>query len=486
IRHFTDEGDGTYTAALVALTPGLATVRATVNGAQAPAAVAVQFVDWPAGNGDFAVTTLIRPRYSGVGDYVTVTHQVTNTSSRPAGNMSFTSHLPGGLQYVSSGGVQASASAAAAAPMSQGMTAHTVAAASEPYDPISHAARWTIPGLAPGASFTVSYTAAVGDVPEGTELTVLATLSAGADVVVASGAASILVGHWPQLTVEKLADAKEASVGSFVGYGIRIANDGSVASHETRVVDTLPEGFAYVDGSTTVNGRPGPEPHVDGRMIVWDVGDVEPGDRLEVAYRAFVSVEALHSDGINRVVVEGRNPAGLYFDTDPVTARVAVQPGLFGTLGTIVGTVYYDADGDGRKSPDEPGVPGVMLMTDDGQWVVTDEQGRYSMAGLYPGIRAVKAVVPAAGTGSSGGQPAENGDRIGHGDGTAGGGHAGDSQATASVGHAGVGASAGAWRPLESHFVLVPVSGVAVHNVGLQLEPDGLPASTSRAAGPPA
>src|SRR5690606_16174520 len=46
IRHFTDEGDGTYTAALVALTPGLATVRATVNGAQAPAAVAVQFVDW--------------------------------------------------------------------------------------------------------------------------------------------------------------------------------------------------------------------------------------------------------------------------------------------------------------------------------------------------------------------------------------------------------------------------------------------------------
>src|SRR5690606_26252168 len=140
-------------------------------------------------------------------------------------------------------------------------------------------------------------------------------------------------------------------------------------------------------------------------------------------------------------------------------------PGLFGTLGAIVGTVYYDADGDGRKSPDEPGVPGVMLMTDDGQWVVTDAQGRYSMAGLYPGIRAVKAVVPAAGMGSSVGQPAENGDRFGHGDGTAGGGHAGDSQATASVGHAGVGASAGAWRPLESHFVLVPVSGVAVHNV---------------------
>ena len=50
-----------------------------------------------------------------------------------------------------------------------------------------------------------------------------------------------------------------------------------------------------------------------------------------------------------------------------------------------MGKVFADADEDGFQDEGEPGLPGVRIATTNGEWIVTDEFGRFSLPGVDPG-----------------------------------------------------------------------------------------------------
>jgi hypothetical protein len=60
----------------------------------------------------------------------------------------------------------------------------------------------------------------------------------------------------------------------------------------------------------------------------------------------------------------------------------------WGSEGTIIGRVFVDKNGDGEKQADEPGIAKAVIFTDDGLRVTTDEYGRFSIPGIYPGYRS--------------------------------------------------------------------------------------------------
>ncbi len=76
--------------------------------------------------------------------------------------------------------------------------------------------------------------------------------------------------------------------------------------------------------------------------------------------------------------------------SNTATATVELTAGPFAIEGTILGTVFVDADGDGRPGRGEPALPGVRLYLDDGTYAVTDADGRYSLYGIAPRTRALK------------------------------------------------------------------------------------------------
>src|SRR5690606_39007566 len=80
--------------------------------------------------------------------------------------------------------------------------------------------------------------------------------------------------------------------------------------------------------------------------------------------------------------------------SEPVEAHIVVNPGLFGADGMIVGSTYFDRNGNGVRDPGEPGIPRARLITDAGIEIVTDEDGLFSLKGVYPGVHAVKLVLP--------------------------------------------------------------------------------------------
>jgi hypothetical protein len=112
-------------------------------------------------------------------------------------------------------------------------------------------------------------------------------------------------------------------------------------------------------------------------------------------------------NGIQRiryVVPSGRRlsaPTRVFFDV-PVTG-VNVGNLIFGstTTGVISGTVFRDANGNGRREVADIGLAGWTIFLDkdnDGvldsgeQRVITDRNGNYRFAGLIPGTHSVRIV----------------------------------------------------------------------------------------------
>lgn len=99
------------------------------------------------------------------------------------------------------------------------------------------------------------------------------------------------VGATP-LTVTKTVDRAEATVGSEVTYTITLSNAGATAQSLTSVTDSLPEGFAYVPGSTSGLTAADPTGTSDltwaGDFAVPAAGDDGPGTAT-LSFRATVS-----------------------------------------------------------------------------------------------------------------------------------------------------------------------------------------------------
>lgn len=76
---------------------------------------------------------------------------------------------------------------------------------------------------------------------------------------------------------------------------------------------------------------------------------------------------------------------------DPVARRVMLSADRAVDRGGIVGTVFLDLDGDGRRGPRDPAIPGVHLAVET-RAVESDARGHYHVLGLAPGAVVSLAV----------------------------------------------------------------------------------------------
>ncbi|MCK6075094.1 beta strand repeat-containing protein [Paenibacillus silvae] len=89
----------------------------------------------------------------------------------------------------------------------------------------------------------------------------------------------------PDITIVKSADTANALVGSTVTYTLFVTNVGNIDAFST-VIDPIPEGSSFVPGSVTVNGtvQPAADP-VSGI----DIGNVAIGDTVTITFQVLVA-----------------------------------------------------------------------------------------------------------------------------------------------------------------------------------------------------
>ena len=209
-----------------------------------------------------------------------------------------------------------------------------------------------------------------------------------------------IVDDNPTLVVTKESDVKSAELGDYVSYTINITNNGNATAYDVQLKDALPRGFDYVDSSVRVspatdidiNQTQTTEFKSDGKYQVLNLGNMANGESKKITYRVLVGASSLGGDGINRAIAVANNEQGQRLVSREAQWKIDVERGVMNTDGIIVGKVYHDINRDGiqQKEDGELGVAGVRIYMENGNFIVTDPEGKYNFYGVSAKTHVLK------------------------------------------------------------------------------------------------
>jgi len=327
---------------------------------------------------DLGVTLAVSDPTPNVGEVLTYTVSLANFGPDAATGAAVTDLLPAGLALIS-------------ATPSRGT-----------YDAATGV--WSVgPVAVAGPAATLTMTARVVG-PQARADRAAITAADQYDPVAANNAA--IVAETPRqadLSLTQAVDNPTPPPGGVIVLTLTLANAGPDAATGVTVADLLPAGLTFVSAA------PGQGTY-DPAAGVWTVGTVPAGARPTLQILAEVSGPGVLVNPARVATVD---------QYDPTTPDNAASVGV-ATTSTLAGTVYGDANGDGRLTPGEPGVAGVVLTltgTDVqgrpvNQSTTTAAAGTYAFPGLTAGTYTIAETPPPAAyadglaaAGSAGGIP---------------------------------------------------------------------------------
>lgn len=225
-----------------------------------------------------------------------------------------------------------------------------------------------------------------------------------------SATAGIVHNHIPLdtaqatgLVITKTGDRQTAEIGDTVQYTITVRQTAGSAMATLNVVDTLPRGFTYIDGTGRVGGRAVEDPFgKPGPRLGFNLGPINVGQQLVLTYRVRVGVGAQQGDGINRAQAHGCSISGGCIDPGTMTPvpgsipsnraeyRVRVTGGVFTEEACVLGKIFVDCNNNHVQDQEELGIPGVRMYFSNGTWMISDSEGKYSYCGLPPQSHTLK------------------------------------------------------------------------------------------------
>ncbi len=196
----------------------------------------------------------------------------------------------------------------------------------------------------------------------------------------------VLTGR-PGLLVEKAANRGTVELGDSVQYTVRVRNSSKSSFAQVQVIDQFPFGFKYVPGSARLDGKAIAEPIKEGinALRFNGLGDLDADANKALTYLAILVPGAQQSDGINRAYARSGTSV-----SNTAVAKVVVSGGVFSNRGIVLGKIYLDCNKNHVQDAEELGIPGVRFYLQNGSYVVTDSEGKFSFAGLPPRTHVIK------------------------------------------------------------------------------------------------
>lgn len=195
------------------------------------------------------------------------------------------------------------------------------------------------------------------------------------------------------ISLEKTVDDDEVELGDSVRYTIVVRNVQGGGLPDLTITDRLPLGFRYIDGTAHIllpgssgavvfadpQGAPGP-------ILTFPIMSPLPANQsMTLTYRVRVGVGAQQGDGINRA-----RAVSDAVSSNEGRAKVKVLGGVFTTDACVIGKIYTDCNENDVQDAEEVGVPGVRLYFEDGTYLISDSEGKYSYCGLKPITHVLK------------------------------------------------------------------------------------------------
>ena len=200
------------------------------------------------------------------------------------------------------------------------------------------------------------------------------------------------------LSITKTVDPEVVRRGTLVFYTIVLSNDNPFDAFGIDIVDTLPEGLIYQEGTAQLDGVDAVI-ELDGQVVTFPDVDVAAGTEVIATLQARILNSANPGEYVNSVLALDP-PLGIL--AGPATATVRLLPEAVFDCSDVIGRVFDDLDGDGYQDAydpnaipedtdpdgkieevavrtDEVGLPNVRLVTLDGLVITTDQNGLFSV-----------------------------------------------------------------------------------------------------------
>lgn len=193
------------------------------------------------------------------------------------------------------------------------------------------------------------------------------------------------------LQITKTANKSAAEPGDTVIYRVVIRNTGLVSASNLTLNDTLPLGLklaeksvqaSLTDGSTTTEVPLSTTPTQNRTIAIDYAGSIPPEATLSVVYAVTVTPDGMRGSGRNLAVATTRN-----LRSNTASHLLRIRPGIVSDCATLIGRVFVDKNFDGEQQAGEPGVPNAVIFMDDGNRIITDANGMYSVANVISGNR---------------------------------------------------------------------------------------------------
>jgi uncharacterized repeat protein (TIGR01451 family) len=212
----------------------------------------------------------------------------------------------------------------------------------------------------------------------------------------APGAKDVIHNHIPldpsvptKIFASKTGDRSIVELGDTLKYTIQVRHASGTPLPAVVGIDRLPAGFKYIPGSTTLDGAAMTDSAVGisgaGPQLNFKLGPLAVNQLLTFTYRARAGVGSLQGTGIN--VVQAVSDT---VRSNEARFKVKVTGGVFTSEACVLGKIFVDCNGNAVQDAEEIGIPGVRLYLEDGTYLISDVEGKYSYCGLKPMTHMLK------------------------------------------------------------------------------------------------
>ena len=205
-------------------------------------------------------------------------------------------------------------------------------------------------------------------------------IGAGAQNVVNNHIALDPAGGFSVIELRKSAAKTNVIRGELVPYTITARNTRIATVSNVALVDTIPPGFKYVQGSARLDRANGAsvqlDPIVNGRVLTFGSQNFGPTETLTLKMLLVVGAGVGEGDYTNQVVGRLGDANGRAMSNQASAVVRIVEDPLFDCT-DVIGKVYDDRNANGYQDNEEPGLPGVRVATVRGELLTTDAQGRF-------------------------------------------------------------------------------------------------------------
>jgi uncharacterized repeat protein (TIGR01451 family) len=186
----------------------------------------------------------------------------------------------------------------------------------------------------------------------------------------------------------KTSDRAAAEPGDTVVYRLSIRNTGNAVARNVTVTDRLPIGLILIGKS--VKGSIGNQsidvtisPAANRTVTITTKEELQPNQVLSVVYAVEITPEAVKGNGINLAQARAGS-----LGSNQASYKLKIRKGIASDCATLVGRVFIDKNFDGEQQKNEPGVPNAVIYMDDGNRIITDANGLYSLSNVISGYRS--------------------------------------------------------------------------------------------------